>query len=95
MKIMQTSILNKDSSDILLSTQEPVILENKKNPVGVFLSIHDFKDFLNTTESIKQEVNTGIIRGIEDSKAGRITEGNQDFIDDLERKLEERLSSNK
>ena len=83
MKTIEQGVLNKESLEIFSTAHEPIMIKN----LGFFVSLEDIE------QDTKDQIRKGIMRGIEDSKAGRTTEGGQALIDNLQTKLQERLSN--
>jgi hypothetical protein len=72
--------------------KEPVMITQRDRPLGIFFSIPDVETLIQVNEAFKKDIHTGIISGIADAEAGRVTECNQEHINDLKTKLRARLA---
>ncbi len=93
MTTLQASELNKTAFNTFTKSHEPVIINNNDEQMGIYFSMEDLEKFLTLQISVKNQINTGIIKGLEDVKKGRVTEYNKDFVKDFNQELDERLAS--
>ncbi len=63
-------------------------------PIGIFFSMQDVEALFQVSEGLKKEIHAGIMSGVADAEAGRVTECGQKHIDDLKVKLKARLAIN-
>ncbi|MGZ8172905.1 type II toxin-antitoxin system Phd/YefM family antitoxin [Methylobacter tundripaludum] len=54
--------------------REPVMITKRDRPIGIFFSMQDVETLIQVTEVFKKDIHTGIISGIVDAEAGRVTE---------------------
>ncbi len=95
MKTLSAEEAKNSFGSFLDSAQsEPVMLTQSDRPIGIFFSMHDIEALVQVSETFKKNIHTGILAGIADAEAGRITECNQDYINDLKTKLRTRLAAN-
>lgn len=73
---------------------EPVMLTEQDRPIGIFFSMHDVEALIQVSEAFKKDIHAGILSGIADAEAGRVTECSQDHINELKTKLRARLAAN-
>ncbi len=74
--------------------KEPVMITKRDRPIGIFFSMHDVEALIQAGEAFKKDINAGILSGIADAEAGRVTECSQDHINELKAKLRTRLAAN-
>jgi prevent-host-death family protein len=72
--------------------REPIMITKRDRPVGIFFSMQDVEALIHVSESFKKDIHAGIISGIADAEAGRVSECNQEHINDLKTKLRARLA---
>lgn len=72
--------------------REPIMITKRDRPIGIFFSMQDVEALIQVSEAFKKDIHTGIISGIADAEAGRVTECNQEHINDLKTKLRARLA---
>lgn len=74
--------------------REPVLITKRDRPVGIFFSMQDVESLIQVSEAFKQEIHNGILSGIADADAGRVTECNQELINNLKTRLRASLATN-
>jgi len=74
--------------------REPVMITKRDRPIGIFFSMHDVEALMQVSDGFKNQINTGILAGIADADAGRVTECNEDLIVDLQKRLKTKLAHN-
>jgi prevent-host-death family protein len=72
--------------------REPVMITKRDRPVGIFFSMQDVEALIQVSEAFKKGIHTGIISGITDAEAGRVSECSQEQINNLKTKLRARLA---
>jgi hypothetical protein len=82
----------KNSFGSFSDSAQKVMITQRDRPLGIFFSIPDVETLIQVNEAFKKDIHTGIISGIADAEAGRVTECNQEHINDLKTKLRARLA---
>jgi len=96
MKIMSAKEAKNSFGVFLDSAQrEPVVVTKRDRPVGVMFSMNDVPAMIDFAEAMKEKINTGIQAGLEDSKAGRGRELTDDYVAELQQKLQQRIALKK
>jgi prevent-host-death family protein len=72
--------------------REPVIVTKRDRPVGMFFSMQDVSTLVDVENLYKEEILNGVRLGLADAEAGRVTECNEEHINNLKAKLRARLS---
>ena len=72
--------------------REPIMITKHDRPIGIFFSMQDVEALFQVTDGLKKEIHAGIMSGIADAEAGRVTESGQSHIDSLKAKLKSRLA---
>lgn len=72
--------------------REPIMITKRDRPIGIFFSMQDVEALIQVSEAFKKNIHTGIISGIADAEAGRVTESSQEHTNELKIKLRARLS---
>ena len=72
--------------------REPVMITKRDRPIGIFFSMQDVEALIQVSDAFKKDIHNGVISGIADAEAGRVSECNQQHIDDLKTKLRARLA---
>jgi hypothetical protein len=72
--------------------RESIMITKHDRPVGIFFSMLDVEALFQVTDGLKKEIHAGIMSGIADAEAGRVTESGQQHIDSLKARLKARLA---
>ncbi len=78
-----------------MAQREPIIVTKRDRPVAVTFSIEDLPAMMDFAEQMKTKINAGIERGLADADAGRYHEMNDEFMVNLKKELEKRISKKK
>lgn len=87
----------KNSFGVFLDSaqREPVVVTKRDRPVGVMFSMNDVPAMIDFAETMKSKINAGIQSGLDDVKAGRVHEVNDEFVANLQQELLQRIERKK
>lgn len=92
MKVMSSREAQNAFGHFLDTAQhEPVIVTRRNRPVGVMLSMDSLPALLDLADNVRASIKAGILAGLEDAKAGRMHELNDDYIATLKLKAQQRI----
>lgn len=85
----------KNSFGVFLDSaqREPVVITKRDRPVGVMFSMNDVPAMIDFADSMRGKIGAGIQAGLDDVKAGRVFEANDEFIGGLQAELQKRIKA--